>query len=70
MYKAFTKRFLDIIIALSVIIFLLPFFIIIYIQYWQKPTFSLIRSRHCTLFALQYTQKLEKPVIQYKKEKL
>jgi len=48
----------------------LGFFIIIYIQYWQKPTFSLIRSRHCTLFALQYTQKLEKPVIQYKKEKL
>lgn len=31
MYKAFTKRFLDIIIALSVIIFLLPFFIIIYV---------------------------------------
>ncbi len=31
MYKDFIKRFLDIFIALSLIIFLLPFFIIIYI---------------------------------------
>ncbi|MCS3531771.1 sugar transferase [Chryseobacterium sp. JUb7] len=31
MYKAFIKRFLDIVVALSVIIFLLPLFIIIYI---------------------------------------
>jgi undecaprenyl phosphate N,N'-diacetylbacillosamine 1-phosphate transferase len=31
MYRAFTKRFIDIIIALFVSIFLLPFFVIIYI---------------------------------------
>lgn len=31
MYKTFIKRFLDIVIALSVIIFLFPFFIIIYV---------------------------------------
>ncbi|UZT99691.1 sugar transferase [Chryseobacterium fluminis] len=31
MYKVFIKRFLDIIVALSVIIFLLPIFIVIYI---------------------------------------
>lgn len=31
MYKTFIKRFLDIVIAFSVIIFLLPFFLIIYV---------------------------------------